>query len=168
MPDYSKGKIYKLTSSNSNDIYIGSTVLNLCKRKGHHISNYKGFLLNKKPYMTSFKIIELGGDIDICLLEEYPCNNKEQLHQRERFHIENNICVNKNIPSRPKNEYQKLYRELNKEKKKWYQNLYRELNKEKEKEYQKLYRELNKEKQREYMKIYYEKKKKGTEVDINI
>jgi hypothetical protein len=168
MPDYSKSKIYKLTSSNSNEIYIGSTTLNLSKRKAHHISDYKGFLLNKKPYITSCKIIKLGGDIDICLLEEYPCDNKEQLHQRERYHIENNICVNKSIPSRPLNEYQKLYRELNKQKRREYQKLYRELNKQKQVEYQKLYRKLNKQKQIGYMKTYREKKNKEVEININV
>ena len=125
MPDYLKSKIYKLTSSNSNEIYIGSTTLNLCKRKAHHISNYKRYLINKGGYITSIKIIEFGGFIDICLLEEYPCNNKEQLHQRERFYIENNYCVNKFIPARVKGEYTIL----NKDKFKEYKKKYKYLNK---------------------------------------
>jgi hypothetical protein len=162
MPDYSKSKIYKLTSSNSNEIYIGSTVNNLSKRKAHHIADYKSYLLNKKKYITSFKIIEYGGDIDICLLEEYPCDNKEQLHQKERFYIENNLCINKIIPTRTKNEYN----ELNKDKIKEYQQQYRNIKKEYIKEYYELtkdkkkeYYELNKDKKKEYQKQYRAKLK---------
>lgn len=154
MPDYSKSKIYKLTSSNSNEIYIGSTILDLCKRKAHHIASYKRFLLYKANYITSIKIIEYGGNIDICLLEEYPCNNKEQLHQKERFYIENNNCVNKNIPTRTPKEYDEAnkdkdakYRELNKERAK----AYRELNKDKQKEYNKKYRIKQKLKKEQHM-----------------
>jgi hypothetical protein len=169
MPNYSKSKIYKLTSSNSNDIYIGSTIQKLSIRKAHHISVYKGYLLNKGHYVTSFKIIENGGDIDICLLEEYPCNNKEQLHQRERFYIEKNNCVNKVIPTRTNKEYYVVnnkkikedvsrYRELNKDKKKEADKIYRELNKDKIKQYKKEYYELelNKDKKKEADKIYRE------------
>ncbi len=32
---------------------------------------------------------------EIFLIEEYPCKNKHQLLARERYHIENNDCVNK-------------------------------------------------------------------------
>ncbi len=185
MPDYSKSKIYKLTSSNSNEIYIGSTIQNLCYRKGHHIEDYKKYLLNKQHYITSFKIIEYGGDIDICLLEEYPCNNKEQLHQRERFYIENNNCVNKVIPTRTKKEYNELNKDKKKEYAKEYYNLnkdvinnknkqrardfytlnkdkykqYNELNKEKIKEAKRLYYELNKEKIKEAKRLNYKFKK---------
>lgn len=51
----------------------------------------------------------------IVLLEDYPCEDKEQLLKRERHYIESLICVNKRIPSRPQKEYKKLYREKNKE-----------------------------------------------------
>jgi hypothetical protein len=144
MPDYLKSKIYKLTSSNTNDIYIGSTVNNLAKRKAQHISNYKRYLINGGNYMTSCKIIEFGGDIDICLLEEYPCNNTEQLHQRERFYIENYNCVNKLVPTRSIQEYY----EVNKDKYKEYNREYYKLNKDKYKEYIK----SNQEKYNEYQK----------------
>ncbi len=178
MPDYSKSKIYKLTSSNSNEIYIGSTTLKLINRKAHHLYNYKRYLLGKMNYITSIKIIEYGGDIDICLLEEYSCNNKEQLHQRERFYIENNECVNKYIPTRTMEEYRELnkevskeYRKLNKEKANEYNKEYRKLNKEKTSEYNKEYRKLNKEKLKEYNKEYhreYRLKKKLLKEQTNI
>ncbi len=53
-------------------------------------------------------------------------------------------------------EYQKQYREQNKERMKEYQKQYREQNKERLKECQKQYREKNKEKLKEYSKQYYE------------
>ncbi len=106
MPDYSKSKIYKITSPHTSDIYIGSTVQKLSKRKAGHQEKYKIYLQtnDKHHYTTSFKLIELG-PVDICLLEEYPCQSKEQLHARERYYIENNQCVNKYIPSRTDKEY---------------------------------------------------------------
>jgi len=161
MPDYSKSKIYKLTSSNSNEIYIGSTTLNLSKRKAHHIWYYKNHLLNKVKYITSFKIIEYGGNIDICLLEEYSCSNKEQLHQRERFYIENNNCVNKVIPTRTKKEYNELNKELIREKRKeaYKINRYYELNKVKIKEDRKEYYQINKDNIIKARKEYYERNK---------
>ena len=157
MPDYSKGKIYKLTSSNSNDIYIGSTIQNLSKRKAHHIADYKKFIIEKKIYISSFKIIECGGIIDICLLEEYPCDNKEQLHQRERFYIENNCCVNKNIPNRQFNEYIKIWKEKNKDiikhKLKEYRQKNTDILKQKRKEYVKLNNDTIKQNRKEYYEL---------------
>jgi hypothetical protein len=155
MPDYSKSKIYKLTSSNSDEIYIGSTVLYLSKRKAHHFEDYKKYLSNKRGYITSFKILEYGGEIDICLLEEYNCKTKEELHARERFYIENNNCVNKFIPGRQINEWL----ENTKEKRKQQQKEYNELNKEKIRERKKKYRELNIEKIKANDKIYWENNK---------
>jgi hypothetical protein len=148
MPDYSKSKIYKLTSSNSNEIYIGSTTLKLSNRKAHHIRAYRVYLLGKRRYITSFKIIEYGGDIDICLLEEYSCNNKELLHQRERFYIENNCCVNKIIPTRSVKEYYETHKEEKKE--------YSGKNKDKINQRMKVYCEINKDKLIKYRKERYE------------
>jgi len=107
MPDYSLSKIYKITSPHTADIYIGSTVQTLSRRKSGHIRKYKTYLESNNDrhhYMTSYQLIELG-NVDFCLLEEYPCLNKEQLHARERYYIENNQCVNKSIPLRTDKEY---------------------------------------------------------------
>jgi hypothetical protein len=46
------------------------------------------------------------------LVENYSCNSKKELETRERYYIENNECVNKNMPTRTMKEYQ----EENKEK----------------------------------------------------
>ena len=41
MPDYSKGKIYKIYNTINDDIYIGATVQDLKLRLSGHISNSK-------------------------------------------------------------------------------------------------------------------------------
>ena len=48
--------------------------------------------------MSSFKVLE-GGDAKITLLENYPCKNRKQLHDREVYFINKTSCVNHNIPS---------------------------------------------------------------------
>ena len=105
MPNYENSKIYKLTSLLTDNIYIGSTTLSLALRKAHHQRLYKSYKENNKSrYTTSFKLFELG-KVDIILIEEIKCNNKEQLHARERYYIETNECINKNIPLRTYKEY---------------------------------------------------------------
>lgn len=125
MVNYSNGKIYKLVDNTNGNIYIGSTCKKLCQRIAQHRDDYRKYLNGKHHWVYSFKILE-NGNYDIILLEEVKdCESKEQLHARERFHIENNICVNKNIPGRTskqyiadhKEHYQELERKYNQIKK---------------------------------------------------
>ncbi len=110
MPDYQNGKIYKLVSYQSDNIYIGSTCQKLSKRKAEHKKDYKAFMNNKRNYATSFELIK-HEDADIILLENCPCVNREELHKRERYYIENTEnCVNKNLPARTKEENRELYK----------------------------------------------------------
>lgn len=158
---YENAKIYKITSIHSDLIYIGSTIQKrLSSRKSGHICNYKRWINNGFNYTSSYELIKLGG-IDICLIEEYSCENKEQLHKRERYYIENTInCVNKYIPIRNKEEYNKEYREKYKDKKNEYNKIYELNNKDKIKCRAKEYRESNKEKANKY---YLENKDKRQE-----
>jgi hypothetical protein len=82
MPDYSKGKIYKLECYTTGLIYIGSTTQSLIQRLQGHKKDYKYYLNEKCNYTTSFKILE-NDNYNIVLLEECPCDNKEQLHAKE-------------------------------------------------------------------------------------
>ena len=71
----------------------------LSKRLYWHKTNYLKHR-GKGNFVTSFKILECGIDYcDIVLVEEYPCENKMKLLKRERYYIENNNCINRNIPS---------------------------------------------------------------------
>jgi predicted GIY-YIG superfamily endonuclease len=102
------GKVYKIVSSISENIYIGSTFQLLCQRLSRHKACYKRYLEHKSAvYLTSFELIKNDPNVSIILIEEYNCNDKKELHSRERFWIEQNknIIVNKNIPTRTKQEY---------------------------------------------------------------
>ncbi len=68
---------------------------------------YNMYLEGKqKTAVTSFKILETG-NYDIVLIENYSCDNKDQLlATRERYKIETLDCVNKVIPKRTGKEYE--------------------------------------------------------------
>ena len=102
--DYKNAKIYKLVSFQTDKVYVGSTTQSLSKRKAKHKCDYKRWLDGKKHYITSFELIKYD-DNDIILLEEYPCENKMELHKREREWIERVECVNKIIPTRTVKQY---------------------------------------------------------------
>lgn len=101
--DYKNSKIYRIVCNETGLCYVGSTTSTLTKRLSNHKSKYKLFLEKETNYISSFSIIEKG-NYDIVLIEEYPCENKQQLHARERYYIETMECVNKNIPNKNKKE----------------------------------------------------------------
>ena len=147
MPDYSKGKIYNIVCNLTGDTYYGSTTQAISQRMNVH----------RKPgksYCCSNPIIERG-DYHYGLVEDYKCDNLEQLLMRERYYIDNNNCVNNRRPILSKDEklaYIKVYNDAHKEKNK----IYREANKDKIKAYHK----ENKEKKLEY---YHDNKDKISE-----
>jgi hypothetical protein len=101
--DYSKCKIYKLTSMNNPDlVYYGHTTQSLSRRLSHHKSHCN--------VTSSTQFIDKG-DAIILLIEEYPCENSYEAKAREAFYILNNPCVNKNIPNRPQKEQKKEWYE---------------------------------------------------------
>jgi hypothetical protein len=108
--NYSNGKIYKIVGSGLT--YFGSTCeTTLARRLAKHISTYKCYKNGKGSYIRSYDIIELG-EYTIVLLEKFSCECKDELHARERFYIENNACVNKNIPNRTNAEYRQDNKDL--------------------------------------------------------
>jgi len=96
MPNYANGKIYKIVDNTNDNIYIGSTTKMLCARLSDHVSSYKTWLkTQKKGYTTSFEILK-NGNFQIVLIENCPCDSKEQLIRRERYYIDTlQNCVNK-------------------------------------------------------------------------
>ena len=93
--DYKNGKIYRIVCNETGETYYGSTTQPLYKRLWHHKANKTS---------SSRTIIERN-NYNIVLVEEYPCENKEQLLRRERYYIENNKCINNNVPTRTPKEY---------------------------------------------------------------
>jgi hypothetical protein len=144
------GFIYQIYDNTNGNKYYGSTKQKLSKRLSDHRDSYKRFLNGKYSFTTSFKILE-NGDYTISLIEQVNFNDKIELTARERYFIENNECVNKNVPNRTVKEWYKYNKEQIKEERKEYY----EQNKDKIKEY----RETNKEKRKEYKKEYYKANK---------
>ena len=105
MVNYQNGKIYKLVSDNSDKVYYGSTTKKLYDRKAGHMYCYRKYLEGDKSRpCSSFEVIK-EGDLRIVLLENYPCEDKSQLIEREMLYIKNNPCVNKKIPTRTKKQW---------------------------------------------------------------
>tara|TARA_R100000951_G_scaffold107970_3_gene103833 strand:+ start:581 stop:1084 length:504 start_codon:yes stop_codon:yes gene_type:complete len=129
MPDYQNAKIYKIVCNNTGKQYIGSTTTNyLCNRLAQHRRDYI-----KGVNITSKEIIE-GGNYSMVLVENCPCNSKDELHKRERHYIETLECVNKFIPGRTAEELynlNKIYKKNNNEKVREISRLYYEKNREK-------------------------------------
>jgi hypothetical protein len=110
-PNYKSSKVYKLISNNSLSIYIGSTTQSLSVRKAEHLKHFNQFLDGKREWVCKSGELFFDGDVDIILLEEFECDNKEQLRAKEREYIEKNNCLNKNIP----NQTIKEWRDKNKD-----------------------------------------------------
>ena len=142
--DYSNGKIYKIVCNITGDIYIGSTVSALKLRLAQH----------KLDNLASTQILERG-DYEIILIEDYPCETKNDLRWRERYYIENLDCINKRRPIITDDERKEQQKEQSKK-----QHVNRPIEYKKEKQiYDKSYREKNAEKKRLNDKAYYEKNK---------
>jgi hypothetical protein len=167
MPDYNNGKIYKLVCDTTGDVYIGSTVMQLCRRLSGHVGNTK----DKYRQCASRDII-LRKNYKIILIENYPCANKEELQRKEREYIEKIDCVNKSIPQQTLYEWRdknkdkvisinKKYLDKNKDKLRERRKIYYEANKDKICDKAKQYYEANKDKICDKAKQYYEKKTKN-------
>jgi hypothetical protein len=102
MPDYSLGKIYKITSPLTDSIYIGSTcVPKLSHHLREHVSQWREWQNgNQRKYLALFAILELG-NYNIELIEKYPCTDKDEFRAREQHYIRENkeICCNLRPPS---------------------------------------------------------------------
>ena len=141
MPDYQKSKIYKLWSPSKNLVYYGSTTETISRRLSKHLADFNRYdNTTQKGYVNSFKILECP-DYKIELVEDYPCNNRQQLCKKESEYIKTNECVNKCVAGRTAEEYYQDHID----KKKQYDADYRDANADKIKQYNKEYREKQKE-----------------------
>jgi hypothetical protein len=122
MPDYQKGKIYKVycLTGGSDDIYYGSTVQTLAQRMTKHRQG----LTKKRKCNTSIIFNKFGVDNCIIeLVENYPCNTVEELNAREGYYQRNNPCVNRAIAGRSSKEWTEDNRDnLNKSQRERYKN----------------------------------------------
>ena len=120
---YENGKIYRLVFENL--VYVGSTFLKLNIRFSKHKSNYKSFCSGKIKYRCASTVLFEKGEVEIILIEDFPCKNKDELEIREEYwrQIEMTkkgiICVNEKKCFQTTEEileYQKEYYEQNREK----------------------------------------------------
>ena len=172
MPDYSKSKVYNIVCNITGETYYGSTVQKISQRMNGH---------RKKDNECLSKQITERGDYHYGLVEDYKCDNLEQLLMRERYYVDNNDCINKRSPIRTKEEKIAYYEEHKEEhaakNKVYYHNnkdkvkAYLEKNKNKiseqrkgfyervDKERKKVFYEANKDKIIEQKKVFYEANK---------
>ena len=140
---YQNAKIYKLVDIGYNKCYIGSTCNKLSSRMAKHRMKYRLHKSNAKyQYYTSFILFDEFGveNVKIELLEDYPCDNRENLLKREGEYIRSIECVNKKILTRTKAEYNAMYAIENKDR----ILKYRIEHKEEKKQTDKLYRDAHK------------------------
>ena len=80
---YQRGRIYKLVDGNTNEtLLVGSTTVRLAQKLSELKSNY-----NKNKSGNKYKAIydRIGTDnIDIELIQSYPCNSADELRQKEK------------------------------------------------------------------------------------
>ena len=152
--DYQNGKVYCIRNTVNDEIYVGSTTQRLSKRFSKHKSDMK--VLTGKLYQEMTNVgVE---NFYIELLENYPCNSKEELNKREGEYIRQMGTLNYQVSGRTRQEY----REENREKERERAKIYYANNREKELERTRVYRENDVEKEKERQKKYHDKHKEET------
>lgn len=118
MPNYDDGKIYKLISP-SGLTYIGSTCSTLPQRMSKHKYGYKKWkeIGTEKINSTAYQLFDEDiNNVKITLVQLYPCENRSELENRERYLIEKLKCVNKHVPTRTGQEWRQQNYKKNKDK----------------------------------------------------
>lgn len=148
---YSKGLFYKITSPNTDKVYVGCTTRSLNDRLNEHHRAFR--FHNRHPtlnygYCSSYKVIE-HGNATITLIDELTNITSRELFDKERELIRSIPCVNAREVIVLSDEEIKHRRRQ-----------YYEANKEKINQYSKNYYEANKEKMKQYGKNIYATKYK--------
>ncbi len=119
MPNYQEGKIYKITSEKTDQVYVGSTVKPITTRYNQHKCLYNAYKKDGgRVQLSSFLILQ-HGDAKVELVEDFPCATQEELFARERYWMDNLLSVNKIrsvITKEELKEYRHDYYSANKEK----------------------------------------------------
>jgi hypothetical protein len=161
MSNYQLGKIYKITSDQTDKIYVGSTTrVRLSERMSEHRRD--SIKENRAGKNVSSKEIMKYGDAKIILIETYPCNSKDELNAREQYYIElyKTVCVNKQkayVLDKKLNKIQNHVKYYNEHKEEIKQKVktYYENNTEKINDTKRKYNIENKEKMAKLKKDYY-------------
>jgi hypothetical protein len=153
------GRVYKLTSSQTCDVYIGSTTQLLPKRLTRHKHDYKRYICSKRCYTSAVEVLK-HGDVTIELIYEGSFTTINELRRLEGSFIkETENCINKFVAGRTDKEYRQDNKEWRKEYKKEYYQVHKKQIKECNKEYRQTHKEQYKEYKKEYRQIYKEQLK---------
>ena len=102
------------------DCYYGSTIHTINRRYSQHQASYKQFKQGNVKYknIMVYALFDKYGPNNclIELVEDYPCEDKYQLRQKEGEYIRQIGTLNKNIAERTKLEYSNEYYQTNKNK----------------------------------------------------
>ena len=118
--DYSKSIIYKIVCKDPEvkECYVGSTTDLTRRRQGH--KNTCNNVNDKRSDLYVYRFIRENGGFDnweVVKIEDYPCENREDLHKRERYNLETlKASLNTVIPSRKEKEQKKEYYLKNRDK----------------------------------------------------
>lgn len=158
MVNYKDGKIYKITNTVDDAVYVGSTSRQrLCQRWQDHMCSFRD---EQHKNMKLYKHMHAIGTehFSIELIELYPCESKDALHAREGYWIRQLAAqLNSYIAGRTPAQYYQdnkghvlehahQYYEANKEKRNEYSSKYYETHKETVNERGRKYKAANKEK----------------------
>ena len=135
------GYVYRIIDNTTGNQYYGATTQPVSRRMTTHRSKFK----NGTITCSSEEILK-NGNFRYETLEKVFFEDKFELHNIERKYIENNECVNKNIPNRTCEETKEYYRQYIKQ--------YNIDNPDYQKQYQKQYRIDNPDKKQQYDKQY--------------
>lgn len=142
MKDYSKTKIYKIVSKQTDEIYVGSTIQTLSARMSKHRSDFKN------GTVSSSCVLQYS-DAKILLLENFPCNNCDEKRAKEQEWMDKieTICnkVRAYTDEEETKRQKKVHYDKNKEVLLKKKKVYHQKNKEVLAEKMKVYRQENKE-----------------------
>ena len=83
---FENGKVNKILNTVDEDVYVGSTCQPLCKRMAKHRNCTADKSQCHRPLYVKMKLFGLD-KFYIELIEECPCESKEQLRKREGHYI---------------------------------------------------------------------------------
>lgn len=106
--NYGHGKIYRIRCNITGLQYIGHTTKQyLSQRLTWHKSGYLQWLDGRGQFCSSYYVLQ-EGDYTIELIENFPCDDINELKARERHFIQReDQCVNRNVPMRTKIEWRR-------------------------------------------------------------
>ena len=165
MNRYENGKIYKIVDNGYNKCYIGSTCESLSQRMARHRHQYNSYLKGNHGKTRSFQLFD-EYNIDNCkieLIENYPCENKEELRRREGHFIQTIDCVNKHIAGRTKEEWREESKEQIRETHRIYWENNKDYFKKKREENHEFYKDYNKQWKAEHKEYVADYNKKWNE-----